>query len=348
MIETSSPAALRWAIVGTGEIARQFAADMDHAGGNGVAAIVSREVTRAEAFARSFCPEAVAFGSVEQACLSGLVDAVYVATPHPAHRAAACDALGHKIPVLIEKPITASMADLDAIMAASERMSCPAREALWTLCLPAVKAARDVAASGRIGAIRSIEAELSFERRYDPEHRLFSPELGGGVLLDLGVYPLAVAQAFAGPMKLELQDLDHAPTGVDSRARQTLSSRSGADIFISVGFEADGINLFVVRGERGSIVLQPPFLKASGYWLVSNHAAKLLEHRGSAGRIMRALTRRVPVPGFQYHRHPFPGGGLLFEIAEFARLVAEGGDSSLSDLDESRATLALIREAIDR
>ena len=334
---------LDWAIIGPGTIAAQFAADMARSGAGRIRAVVSRDEARARAFAEVHCPSARSFSSPDAMIASGLARAVYVATPHTAHRHAAEAAMAAGLSVLIEKPIAATLGDTDAIVAATSGGAI-AREALWSLCLPATRSGFDAIRGGRIGALRSIRAELAFHRAYDPNHRLFDPAQGGGVLLDLGVYPLALAHALAGPLQLDAAQCGHAANGVIDDVDMQLHG-SSVKVHVGASFRRNGTNLFVATGERGAIILAAPFLKAQGFWIAGASAARLLEAPGAAGKVMRALTRRIPVPGFRWHDHRFDGGGLQFEIADFSALVA-GNDAAcrLPKLADSRAVMALMTE----
>jgi predicted dehydrogenase len=187
---------LRWGIAGTGAMARVFAADLPHARDAVVAAVSSRSRDSAEAFAGDF---EHARGLTHRELIDDPdVDVVYVATPHPQHLALAMAAIEAGKPVLVEKAFTATLAGAEQVAAASRDRGVFCMEAMWTRFLPALVRVRELVASGEIGDPLLVQADLGAFRAYDPGSRLFDPLLGGGAILDLGVYVVSVAQHFLG------------------------------------------------------------------------------------------------------------------------------------------------------
>ena len=126
------------------------------------------------------------------------VDVLYIATPHPQHRDLALAAIRNGTPVLVEKSFTATLDGAREVVAAAREAGVFCMEAMWTRMQPAVLAARELVAAGEIGEVTSVHADFGAHRVYDPTHRLFAPELGGGAVLDLGVYVISLAQHFLG------------------------------------------------------------------------------------------------------------------------------------------------------
>ncbi len=199
MIET-----VRWGIVSTGRIAAKFAQDILHADNASLVAVGSRNQETANTFAAAHqIPSA--YGSYERLFADDHVDAIYVATPHPMHLPNSADALRAGKAVFCEKPITTSAAELHELIGVADTTNGYLAEALWTWFLPAVQTAKSWLDSGRIGKLRHVRAELGYPVSYGPESRMFAPELAGGCLLDMGVYPIAIARFFTGQSPDEIQ-----------------------------------------------------------------------------------------------------------------------------------------------
>ena len=254
---------LRWGIVGTGSIAAQFAHDLafvDHAA---LVAVASRRLAGAERFAATHgVPEAV--GSYEALVAHRGVDAVYVATPHSLHRAHAEAALSGGKAVLCEKPLTPTLADAEAVVATARLAQVPLMEGLWTYFLPAIQTARRWVDEGLVGTIRHIQADFGFAAAYDPASRLYDPALAGGALLDIGIYPLALAWHLMG------REPDHvfarmrrAPTGVDDDVVMVLDyGNDDCTASLVASFRGALRNEAAIVGSQGTIVI-PDFFRAT-------------------------------------------------------------------------------------
>ncbi|MFW6366382.1 MAG: Gfo/Idh/MocA family protein, partial [Spirochaetota bacterium] len=179
---------IRWGIIGTGNIAHTFAGDLRESQKSELTAIASRSIDRAENFANEFGMPHF-YDSVEQMLEEKVCDVVYIATPHSQHSRDMlfCLANGHH--VLCEKPITVNASQLEEAIAehASQQLFC--MEAYWTLFLPAVAKARQWVQDGQIGELHLIQANFGKRFPYDPKGRLYNPQLAGGALLDIGIYP---------------------------------------------------------------------------------------------------------------------------------------------------------------
>ncbi len=206
---------VRWGIVSTGGIAAQFAQDILHADNASLVAVGSRNQESADKFAAAHQVPS-AYQSYEDLFADDNVDAIYVATPHPMHLPNSADALRAGKAVLCEKPITTSAAELQELIDVAATTDGYLAEAMWTWFLPAVKQAKSWLDAGRIGELRHVRAELGYPVRYRPESRMFDPQLAGGCLLDMGVYPIAIARYFTGQSPNKIQVLArHAKNGVD-------------------------------------------------------------------------------------------------------------------------------------
>lgn len=290
---------LRWGILATGGIARLFTNDLK-LNGFDVRAAGSRSLQAAEAFASDFeIPKA--YGGYEELVADPEVDAIYVATPHPWHAANALLAIEAGKHVLIEKPMTLNQAEARLIADAARERGVLALEAMWTRYLPHMVRIREVIASGTIGDARTLIADHTQNLPSDPNHRLNALELGGGALLDLGIYPVSFAW-----------DLFGAPTTIQSTA---MFRDTGADVQIAVQFgydegriastfsasDARGPNRAVILGTEGRIEIDPVWYSNASFRVLSHDDAVLEEFHTEVN-----------------------GRGMHFQAAAFEQLVADG------------------------
>ncbi|MCE1174526.1 MAG: Gfo/Idh/MocA family oxidoreductase [Propionibacteriales bacterium] len=252
---------MRWGIAGPGKIADVVADEFALVPGAELVAVGSRSPERARAFAERH-GIAQAYGSYAE-LFAADVDAVYLATPHAQHTELALAAIAAGKALLIEKSFTTSVADTTAIIEAARTRGVFVMEAMWTRFLPAVSHLRALVASGALGEVRAVYGDLLAFRSYDPADRLFNPALGGGAVLDLGVYVISFAQQFLGE-----PDVVHAVggrfgNGVESDAGILLGFAEGRYANQSIGFTAPGPGRQVVAGTKGWVEVKPRFHRAT-------------------------------------------------------------------------------------
>ena len=189
---------VRWGVLAPGRIARKFARDLTLTPGAVLGAVGSRRLDAARAFADEF-GGVTAHGSYEDLVADPNVDVVYVASPHALHLAHVRLALEAGKHVLCEKPVTVHVADAEEMIALAREHGRFLMEAMWTACHPVVLALRDGLAAGRFGSPRHLHAELGARFEGPSESRIFDPDLGASVLLDIGIYPLTFAHLLLGP-----------------------------------------------------------------------------------------------------------------------------------------------------
>lgn len=251
---------VRWGIAGPGRIAATVAAEFTHVPDAELVAVGSRSLDRAQVFAERFgVPRA--HGSYADLFASD-VDAIYLATPHGQHTELALAAIEAGKALLVEKSFTTSVADTEAIIAAARARGTFCMEAMWTRFLPAVTHLRELVASGALGEVRAVYGDLLAFRGFEPSDRLFDPALGGGAVLDLGVYVLSFAQQFLGT-----PDLVHAvgglyPNGVEGEVGILLGWPDGRYATQAIGFTAPGPGRQVVAGTKGWVEVKPRFHRA--------------------------------------------------------------------------------------
>jgi predicted dehydrogenase len=218
---------VRWGILATGNIARQFARDLLLTPGAELAAVGSRRIEAAQAFAADF-GGAAAHGSYEELVADPDVDVVYVATPHSMHLDNVRIAIEAGKHVLCEKPVTVTVAQAEEMMALARQHGRFLMEAMWTACHPVAIALREDLAAGRFGTPRHLRAELGARFEAPPESRVFDPALGAGATLDVGIYPLTFAYLMLGPAEELTAFGELSPLGYDLDVSMTGRYPGGA------------------------------------------------------------------------------------------------------------------------
>ncbi|MFN8568711.1 MAG: Gfo/Idh/MocA family oxidoreductase [Kouleothrix sp.] len=183
---------IRWGILGTGSIAGQFARGLAALDDAKLVAVGSRTAAAAAGFAQRVGAER-AHGSYAELAHDPQVDAIYIATPHPLHHANTLLCLGAGKAVLCEKPFAINAGEAAAMIDAARARGLFLMEAMWTRFLPHMLRLRELLAAGVIGELRMLQADFGFRTEFNPHSRLFDPALGGGALLDVGIYPVSLA-----------------------------------------------------------------------------------------------------------------------------------------------------------
>ncbi len=248
---------IRWGIMGCGKIAGTFAGDMVYAAEAKLAAVGSRSLEKAEEFAGQHGAE-LAYGSYEELAASNDVDVIYVATPHPFHYENAKLCLENGKSVLCEKPFTLNAHEAKELVALARSKGLFLMEAMWSRFLPGCVTLYEIVSSGRVGKVLYYRGSFGVKFEVGPEHRIFNPDLGGGALLDLGVYPISQASLVFGGRPVEVKAVTlMGETGVDVNAAISLLYEGGgvASIFASSLVEADNEGLIV--GTGGKVLLRP-------------------------------------------------------------------------------------------
>lgn len=255
---------IRWGIISTGNIAGKFADATTLLPDAELLAVGSRSRESADAFAETYgIPRR--YARYEDLVQDPDVDAIYVATPHSHHHANTLLALGAGKHVLCEKPMAVNAEQAREMIAMARQQGLFLMEAMWTRFLPAwvdIKARLD---AGEFGAIRSLQADFGIERAYDPQHRLFNPDLAGGALLDLGIYPLALAFWLFGKPSSTTSWAQLADTGVDRRAAMTLTYDNGRFAQLSTASDVWSMGDATIVTERRIVRAHRLFHEARSY-----------------------------------------------------------------------------------
>ena len=188
---------IRWGIIGTGRIARKFALGLSYTKNARLVAVASRTKESADQFADEFADtsgEIARHVGVAALANDDAVDVVYIATPHPMHKDGTLQCLNHGKAVLCEKPFAMNVSEATEMSECARSNGVFLMEAVWSHFFPAMAKVRQIIASGIIGEIRLVQSSFCYSADWDPDGRLLSPTLGGGALLDVGIYNVALAQ----------------------------------------------------------------------------------------------------------------------------------------------------------
>jgi predicted dehydrogenase len=252
---------IRWAILGAGNIAKDFVKDFSHLQNATLVAIAASDKQRAITFAATYnIPLAYTY---EELYKSTEIDAVYIATTHNFHFEQSMQCMQHGKAVLCEKPITINDTEFKQMATLSKERNVFLMEAMWTYFLPAIQKAQQWIAKGRIGNLKVIQADFSFAVPKNVEGRMYNPNLAGGALLDLGVYPVAAATLFANgkPNSITASGV-LTETGVDASTAMVLNYE---DIIamLTTSMVARMTNKLRLFGETGYIEV-PDFWRGYG------------------------------------------------------------------------------------
>ena len=306
---------IRWGVIGTGLISSTFAADLEQTDSGTVAAVGSRRQATAEEFGERFgVPDR--HDSYEALVADPEVDVVYVGTPHPMHHEDALLALRAGKHVLVEKAFTMNAAEAEELVAEARERGLFLMEAMWTRFLPHVIELRRLLAEGALGELVTVTADHGQWFAEDREHRLFAPELGGGALLDLGVYPVSFASMVLGTPERIVAIGAPAFTGVDGQTSMLFGYASGAQALLTCTLRAKTPTRAAIVGTEARIEIEGDFYAPAAFTLIP---------RGGEP---------------QRFEPPHEGRGMLYEADEVARCIGEGLlESPVIPLDETVACL---------
>ena len=250
----------RWGIIGPGKIAHKFAVALTLAGGAQLDAIASRDGSRARAFAEKYNVPRY-YDSYEALVKDPDIDAVYVSTPHAFHCDQTILALTHGKPVLCEKPMALTQREVGKMVEAARDNNVFLMEAMWTRFLPMTRAILELVSSGQIGEIKYIRADFGFYAAFDPAGRLFDIRLGGGSLLDIGIYPLYLCLQLLGEPAKIVAAGRLSPTGSDETCHAILEYPNGANAIISSTLSCQTPLTAEIAGTKGMIRIPTPWYK---------------------------------------------------------------------------------------
>jgi len=314
---------IRWGFIGLGRMAANVAGDWANQRNGELHAVASRSLERAEQFASRF-GAGKAYGSYAELLADPQVDAVYVATPHSVHTRDGLAAIAAGKPLLMEKAFTATLDGAQQLVRAAREAEIFAMEAMWTRFQPAIVKARELIEGGAIGEVRTVHADLGVARPVDASDRLFALELGGGTLLDLGVYVVNFAQMILGkPQRITASGI-LGETGVDVESSLMLEYDGGRTALLSTSFLAPSPGYARVFGTQGWIDVPPRF----------HHPDRLVLHRTGAEAQELVLPPR--------------GAGYAHEFDEVSAALGAGQtESQVMPLQASLEVQEILQTAAD-
>lgn len=289
----------RWGILATGWIAELFVKDLLLTG-HAVTAVGSRTQASADRFAKAF-GIGTAHGSYEALVADPNVDIIYVATPHPQHAAAAKLALNAGKHVLVEKAFTINAAEAAEIVDLATAKQLVVLEAMWTRFLPHMRCIRAILAAGTIGEVRSVTADHRQKLPDDPKHRLNALELGGGALLDLGIYPISFVWDMLGRPSSIKATATFRDTGADAQVATIFHYPSGAVATTLSSSDSAGPNRASVVGTKGRIDIDRVWYAPTTFRVYDNENTVIETFDGAV-----------------------EGRGMQFQAEEAERLIAGG------------------------
>ncbi len=275
-----------WGILGTGDIARQMAEDLRLVPRAELRAVASRTALRAESFGDHHGIP-VRYGDYQSLANDPAIDVVYVATPNIRHCEDTLLCLEAGKGVLCEKPLAMNRQQVDRMVATAEETGQFLMEAFWTAFFPAIRSLRNHIARGEIGVPREVRAGFSYPATPDPASRIFDPALGGGALLDIGIYTVAFADMIFGREPRAIQsEWRPAPTGVDMTASLALDYGEGQHASVHFSLDEAPSQGATIIGDEGVIEIPEQFSQPD-YYIVTREG--------------RPVTRRYERQGYGYH-----------------------------------------------
>jgi dihydrodiol dehydrogenase / D-xylose 1-dehydrogenase (NADP) len=309
---------IRWGILGAGVIAGKFSiglASLDYAE---IAAVASRSLGKAHIFAKKYGVKK-AYGNYAELVNDRNIDVIYIAVPHSAHEECSMLALNAGKPVLCEKPFTINAAELEKLVTKARESKLFLMEAMWTRYLPATIKVMEWLKSGVLGDIRMLKADFGFRSNWDPKNRLFNINLGGGALLDAGIYPVSFASMVFGSKPNDIKSVSYiGKTGVDEQFMMLLSYDRGRMASLGGAVRTNMDNDAWIFGSKGRIYI-PRFLSA------------------------RLATLFIDGRDTEVYESEFAANGYNYEAAEVMRCLRECKlESDTMPLNESLEIMKIL------
>ena len=317
---------INWGIIGCGFVAADIAAELNLLSDAELVAVGSRTEEKAQNFAKRFCVEKY-YGSYEELVNDSNVDVVYIATQHPFHMNNALLGINAKKAVLCEKPFAMDYVQADKMRSASIKSNTFLMEAMRPRFLPVMYKIRQIINNGEIGDILSLHADFGFITTQGIDSRLFVKKLGGGALLDVGVYPISLASMiFKQQPDNIISSATMGETNVDYQSSYIFNYANGAIAILSSAITANTRCGVFISGTKGTIELLPPFWRTG---------AAIVD-------IFRGNKRTIDIP--------FEGKGYSFIASEVNDCLRNNKKQSdimpLTESVEIMKTIDIIKEQI--
>ncbi|OKH20963.1 dehydrogenase [Hydrococcus rivularis NIES-593] len=348
MVSTSQP--IRWGILGTGFIAQKFADGLRSVPEAQLWAVGSRTLASAQKFAHQFNVPKV-YGSYSDLVNDPTIDVVYVATPHIYHKENCISSLKARKAVLCEKPFTVNAREAKEVITLAREQKLFCMEAMWMRFMPLIQKVKQIVDRGDIGEIRLFTAEFGYPTQFDPNNRFFKLELGGGALLDRGVYPLSLAFFLFGPPNQISGQACKGNSGVDEQSAMLLTYESSMLAILSSTLNTYGSNSAIITGTRGKIVIHEPFyeperislikfpdspvVSTAKYCVNSSRLKQKLITLMKRNLLVKSLVSKLRYPTTTFS-HANESNGLSYQAVEVVRCLKNGErESPIMPLDHT-------------
>ena len=290
---------IRWGIIAPGRIAHKFASDFSLIHNHSITSVASTNIERARAFADKYKLSSF-YGDYREMLVNEKLDIVYIASPHSFHFEQAKMCLDLGISVLCEKPVTIHSGQLKQLLTLAAEKRLFFMEALWTVFLPTYTQIFEKINNGDIGSIIGVKADFGFHMPFDQDSRLFNPSLGGGSLLDIGIYPLLLATLCLGyPDEIKaLASLTELKVDDEMIAILNYNKRGLAQIQSTI--RANTTTEAFIFGENGSIWVPNRWIDSQKFYLLKSDGQEELIHS------------------------PWDGFGYQFQISAVEKCLAQG------------------------
>ncbi|MBL86376.1 MAG: oxidoreductase [Winogradskyella sp.] len=266
---------IRWGIIGAGKIATKFAKDLSTVPNSKLYAIASRNLEKAKIFGQEFNAD-VAYGNYEELSLDPNVDAVYIATPHSFHKEHTLLCLNQGIAVLCEKPFAMDLQEVEEMIQLSKEKNTLLMEAMWTIFLPHFRYVLDLIEQKHYGDLVKLEADFGFKPEYDETSRLLDKSVGGGSLLDIGIYPIFAALSSLGkPDSIEAR-AEFFATGADAECNM-IFNYSNAIAILKSTLKEETKTEAIFHCEEGIIKINTKFHQPSTVSLIDSNGNEELK-----------------------------------------------------------------------
>ena len=265
---------IRWGIIGLGKIANKFATDLASIEHVELVAVASRNIQNANNFAEKYNAKK-AYSSYEELAKDTNVDAVYIATPHSFHKEHAILCLQNKKAVLCEKPFAMNLSEVAEMIQVAKENNVLLMEALWSFFLPHFTYVLDIVKSEKFGKLKSLEADFGFHAPYNTDSRLFKKDLGGGSLLDIGIYPIFAALATLG----EPDAIDASATffenGADASCEMVFQYENAKATLKSTLLE-ETPSVAILKFDKAIVKLNSQFHQSSSITIIQNNTEEII------------------------------------------------------------------------
>jgi predicted dehydrogenase len=345
---------IRWGIIGAGHIARSFARDVNSLPDAEVLAVGSRSETNATQFADELHIKK-AYGNYQKLVEDPDVDVVYIATPHVFHKEQSLLCLINQKAVLVEKPFAMTATEAQEVVSLAQKQKLFCMEGMWMRFIPAMQKAIEIIKGGAIGELLMISASLGFYNEFDPQSRLYDPNLGGGAVLDLGVYPISLIVQLMGCPNSISSRAKIGVTKVDEHFTALLGFTDGRSALISANINAQNQNSAFILGTKGSIQIEPPLYRPTKITL-HQYASSKRKLAGSNPIAKKLYANQKILDIYRQLRNLFTnslrinsiklsckGNGYGYQAVEVGRCLRAGlTESSIMPQDETIAVLEIV------